>query len=113
MSTMSAMSAMSATAAVNASRPAHVIHPEAVPGHLVTPGAEPIPRATATEKYFRTHHVLRGCSLTVCPGETITILGRSGSGKSTFLRCLNFLEEPSAGFVDIADVEVDAAPLRH
>jgi len=104
---------MGATAAVNASRPVHVIHPVEVPGHLVKPGAEPILRATAIEKYFGTHHVLRGCSMTVFPGETITILGRSGSGKSTFLRCLNFLEEPSAGFVDIADVEVDAAPLRH
>ncbi len=106
------MSAVGAVSAVPTTRPEHVVHPEEVPGHLVKPGAEPILRATAIEKYFGTHHVLRGCSMTVFPGETITILGRSGSGKSTFLRCLNFLEEPSAGFVDIADVEVDAAPLR-
>ena len=106
------MSGVGAVSAAPSTRPEHVVHPEEVPGHLVKPGAEPILRATAIEKYFGTHHVLRGCSMTVFPGETITILGRSGSGKSTFLRCLNFLEEPSAGFVDIADVEVDAAPLR-
>src|SRR5215204_5405570 len=51
------------------------------------------------------------CSMTVYPRETITILGRSGSGKSTFLRCLNFLEEPSAGRIDIDGVVVEASPL--
>ncbi len=90
----------------------HAIHPSETPGHLVAPGAEPVVRATAIEKYFGTAHVLRGCSMTVYPGETITILGRSGSGKSTFLRCLNFLEEPSAGAVEIGAVRVEADPLR-
>jgi ABC-type polar amino acid transport system ATPase subunit len=89
----------------------HVVRPDEVPGKLVKPGAEPIVRATEIEKYFGDNHVLRGCSMTVYPGETITILGRSGSGKSTFLRCLNFLEEPSAGRVDVDGVVVDAAPL--
>jgi len=50
--------------------------------------------------------------MTVYPAETITILGRSGSGKSTFLRCLNFLEEPSAGVVDIDGIRVAGNPLR-
>jgi ABC-type histidine transport system ATPase subunit len=95
-----------------ATAPTHVVDPAEVPGHLVKPGAEPVLRATALEKYFGTHHVLRGCSMTVYPGETITILGRSGSGKSTFLRCLNFLEEPSAGAVDIAGIVALAEPLR-
>jgi ABC-type polar amino acid transport system ATPase subunit len=90
----------------------HVIRPEEVPGHLVKPGAEPIVKATAIEKNFDANHVLRGCSMTVYPGETVTILGRSGSGKSTFLRCLNFLEEPTAGVVDIGGVRVEADPLR-
>jgi polar amino acid transport system ATP-binding protein len=90
----------------------HVIGPAEVPGKLVQPGAEPIVKATAIEKHFDDHHVLRGCSMTVFPGETVTILGRSGSGKSTFLRCLNFLEEPTAGVVDIAGVVVEAEPLR-
>jgi ABC-type polar amino acid transport system ATPase subunit len=97
--------------AATPARPEHVPHPTEVPGHLVPPGAAPIVRATRIEKYFGTNHVLTGCSMTVYPRETVTILGRSGSGKSTFLRCLNFLEEPSAGVVEIDDVAVDAAPM--
>ena len=93
-------------------RPIHEIHPAERRGTLVPTDAEPILRATAIHKYFATNHVLRGCSMTVYPCETITILGRSGSGKSTFLRCVNFLEEPSAGSVDVDGVVVDASPLR-
>ena len=90
----------------------HVIGPAEGPVPLVKPGAEPIVKATAIEKHFDDHHVLRGCSMTVFPGETVPILGRSGSGKSTFLRCLNFLEEPTAGAVEIGGVRVEAEPLR-
>jgi polar amino acid transport system ATP-binding protein len=90
----------------------HVIHPAEVPGALVKAGDEPVLKATAIEKYFGANHVLKGCSMTVYPGEAITILGRSGSGKSTFLRCLNFLEEPSAGVVDIDGIRVAGDPLR-
>jgi ABC-type polar amino acid transport system ATPase subunit len=90
----------------------HGRHPAEVPGKLVKPGAVPILRATDIEKHFGEHHVLKGCSMTVYPGETVTILGRSGSGKSTFLRCLNFLEEPTAGIVDINNIVVGAQPLK-
>ncbi len=48
--------------------------------------------ATDIEKYFGDHHVLRGMSLAVRKHETVMLIGRSGSGKTTFLRCLNFLE---------------------
>ena len=89
----------------------HAIHPAETPGALVKAGAEPVLRATEIEKYFGDNHVLKGCSMTVYPGEAITILGRSGSGKSTFLRCLNFLEEPSAGAVDIDGIRVVGDPL--
>ena len=92
--------------------PVHVIDPAERPGALVKPGAEPILRATDIEKWFARNHVLKGCSMTVYPAETITILGRSGSGKSTFLRCLNFLEEPSGGVVDIDGIRVAGDPLR-
>ena len=90
----------------------HGRHPAEVPGKLVKPGAVPIVRATDIEKHFGEHHVLKGCSMTVYPGETVTILGRSGSGKSTFLRCLNFLEEPTAGVVDVNNIVVGAQPLK-
>jgi polar amino acid transport system ATP-binding protein len=94
-----------------ASRAEHVIDPAERPGALTPPGSDPIVRASAIEKWFGTNHVLRGCSMTVWPRETIAILGRSGSGKSTFLRCLNFLEEPSGGTVNIDDQSVEAMPF--
>ena len=55
---------------------------------------------------------LAGCSLTIKKGEVVAIIGASGSGKSTFLRCLNMLEEPTSGHiyfdgVDLADKKVD------
>jgi polar amino acid transport system ATP-binding protein len=91
--------------------PNHQVDPAETPGNLVPSGADPIVLATGIEKYFGLNHVLRGCSMTVWPRETIAILGRSGSGKSTFLRCLNFLEEPSAGVVTLDGYAVEAMPF--
>ena len=53
-------------------------------------------------KFFGDLHVLRGIDLDIASGEVCVILGPSGSGKSTLLRCLNMLEDISAGrvFVD-------------
>ncbi|ASM75008.1 MULTISPECIES: amino acid ABC transporter ATP-binding protein [Roseobacteraceae] len=61
----------------------------------------PILEVKDLQKYFGTHHVLRGMDLSVSAGETICLLGSSGSGKSTFLRCLNFMEMPSAGTITL------------
>ncbi|XRJ17614.1 ATP-binding cassette domain-containing protein [Bacillus velezensis] len=49
------------------------------------------------QKYFGSHHVLKGINLSVRKGEVVTIIGPSGSGKTTFLRCLNLLERPDEG----------------
>ncbi len=57
-------------------------------------------------KSYGTHEVLKGVDFSACDGEVISILGASGSGKSTFLRCLNLLELPSAGRLRIFDEEV-------
>jgi polar amino acid transport system ATP-binding protein len=72
---------------------------------------EVVVRATAIEKFFGRHHVVRGIDLEVRRHETVMIVGRSGSGKTTFLRCLNFLEEPSAGEVEIAGFRASAKPF--
>jgi histidine transport system ATP-binding protein len=48
-------------------------------------------------KSFGSNEVLRGVSLRAKAGDVISIIGSSGSGKSTFLRCINFLESPNAG----------------
>jgi len=53
-------------------------------------------------------HVLRGIDLEVKTGEVVVILGPSGSGKSTLLRCINFLEEPTAGSIEIDGVVISA-----
>jgi polar amino acid transport system ATP-binding protein len=57
-------------------------------------------------KYFRDLHVLQGISIEVGRGEVVAMIGASGSGKSTFLRCLNRLEEPSSGEVYIDGTEI-------
>jgi len=71
-------------------------------------GEKPIIRVRGLHKYFGPRHVLKGVDLDVMPGEVVVIIGPSGGGKSTFLRCLNFLEEPSAGSIEIDGVEVKA-----
>ena len=55
-------------------------------------------------KAFGDLHVLKGCDLTVRSGEVAVLVGPSGSGKSTLLRCINQLEEPTAGRVLIDGV---------
>ncbi|MEK7688544.1 MAG: amino acid ABC transporter ATP-binding protein [Pseudomonadota bacterium] len=63
-------------------------------------------RVTGLTKRFGTNEVLRGIDLEVRQGERIAILGASGSGKSSLLRCLNFMELPTAGVI-----ELDGQPL--
>jgi ABC-type polar amino acid transport system ATPase subunit len=69
---------------------------------------EPVIRVLGLHKYFGPLHVIRGVDLEVAPAEVVVIIGPSGAGKSTFLRCLNFLEEPSAGSIEIDSVEIRA-----
>ena len=63
-------------------------------------------RVSGLTKRFGANEVLRGIDLDVRQGERIAILGASGSGKSSLLRCLNFMELPTAGVV-----ELDGRPL--
>jgi phosphonate transport system ATP-binding protein len=53
--------------------------------------------------------VLDGIDLTVCEGEFLVVLGRSGAGKTTFLRAINRLVEPTAGTIRVAGREVTGA----
>lgn len=59
-------------------------------------------------KYFGSLHVLRGISTEIRQGEVVVIIGASGSGKSTFLRCLNLLEQPQEGQIFIDGEEITA-----
>ncbi|MFX0541277.1 ABC transporter ATP-binding protein [Roseovarius sp. S4756] len=59
-------------------------------------------KVTDLYKSFGAHDVIKGVSLEAQKGEVIAILGASGSGKSTFLRCINLLETPNSGEVWLA-----------
>jgi len=60
--------------------------------------------AVDLHKAFGTVEVLKGITLDVAQGEVLVLIGRSGSGKSTFLRCVNLLEVPSRGSLRVADL---------
>ncbi|HEV3104999.1 MAG TPA: ATP-binding cassette domain-containing protein, partial [Trinickia sp.] len=57
-------------------------------------------------KRYGDNEVLKGVTLTAKAGDVISIIGASGSGKSTFLRCINFLERPNAGQIVIDGEQV-------
>ena len=59
-------------------------------------------------KNFGKLEVLKGIDLEVKKGEIVVIIGSSGTGKSTLLRCLNYLEKPEEGKITIGDITVDA-----
>ena len=78
---------------------------------------EEIIRTENLTKNFGSLEVLKGISTTIRRGEVVSIIGPSGGGKSTFLRCLNLLEEPSGGKVffkgqDITDKKLDICKFR-
>ena len=63
-------------------------------------------------KSFGDLKILKGISLSLYKGEVISLLGSSGSGKSTFLRCLNLLETPDSGRITLnnEELELKASP---
>ncbi|TMA14712.1 MAG: amino acid ABC transporter ATP-binding protein, partial [Deltaproteobacteria bacterium] len=77
-----------------------------------------IVRVRGLQKSFGTRQVLRGIDAEVARGETIAVVGPSGGGKSTLLRCLNGLTSFDAGTVEVAGLTLapktppDAAALR-
>jgi octopine/nopaline transport system ATP-binding protein len=63
-------------------------------------------------KSFGPLEVLKGVSLTAREGDVVSMIGASGSGKSTFLRCINFLEMPTRGQVIVNGEEISLKPAK-
>ncbi|CAB3760557.1 histidine/lysine/arginine/ornithine ABC transporter ATP-binding protein [Burkholderia puraquae] len=61
-------------------------------------------------KRYGDNEVLKGVSLKANSGDVISVIGSSGSGKSTMLRCINFLEQPNAGRIVVDGEEVRTTP---
>ena len=60
------------------------------------------------KKKFGELEVLKGIDLNIDEGEVVSIIGPSGTGKSTLLRCLNYLETPTEGSITIDDLTITA-----
>lgn len=73
---------------------------------------EPLIQVRDLKKCFGSNTVLEGVTVNIYKGDVVCVIGASGSGKSTFLRCLNLLEEPTGGQIlfegaDITDKKSD------
>lgn len=69
--------------------------------------ANPIVKLDQITKSFGDNQVLKGVSFEVAKGEMIAIIGASGSGKSTALRCIDRLETIDSGSIEVCDIRVD------
>ena len=67
-------------------------------------------RVDGLRKSYGTVEAVRGVSLEVQRGQVVVVIGPSGCGKSTFLRCINLLEEPSAGTLQVGDRSFEFGP---
>jgi histidine transport system ATP-binding protein len=63
-------------------------------------------------KRYGDHEVLKGVSVNARNGDVISLIGASGSGKSTMLRCINFLEQPDAGVITLDGISIEMQPGR-
>ena len=67
---------------------------------------QPIIEVEGLHKRFGKLHVLKGITTSIAKGEVVVVIGPSGGGKSTFLRCLNLLEKPTDGRIWFAGEEI-------
>jgi polar amino acid transport system ATP-binding protein len=74
-----------------------------------SPPMGPLVRVAGLRKSFGHQTVFDGISLDIAKGEVLAIVGPSGSGTSTLLRCINLLEEPDQGVISVGPVSVDCA----
>jgi len=68
-------------------------------------------RVRGLKKDFDKLAVLKGIDVDICKGDVVCVIGASGSGKSTFLRCLNLLEMPTGGSIEFDGVNLTGAKV--
>jgi polar amino acid transport system ATP-binding protein len=79
---------------------------------IVKSNGQPAVVVEDLHKSFGPLEVLKGVSLVAHEGDVVSMIGASGSGKSTFLRCINFLETPTSGKITITGETVAMKPSR-
>lgn len=63
-------------------------------------------------KSFNDHEVLKGIDLDINKGDVVTIIGPSGTGKTTLLRCVNYLEKPDEGEIAFTDFQLNCRSVK-
>lgn len=64
------------------------------------------------QKSYGDNEVLKGISTDINKGEVVAIIGSSGSGKSTFLRCMNLMETPTGGEIHFKDTHINSTNIK-
>ena len=71
--------------------------------------SEELLKIEGLKKSFGKLEVLKGLTTTIKKGEVVVMIGPSGGGKSTFLRCMNLLEQPTEGKIVFDDIDIVSA----
>ena len=77
----------------------------------IIPAADAVIRVRDLKKDFGRLSVLKGIDVDIRKGDVVCVIGASGSGKSTFLRCLNLLEMPSGGSIEFDGIDLTGAKV--
>jgi len=96
---------------MNQSAQALAAYPTDVPAANTSTAAVKL-QVEGIHKRYGDHEVLKGVSVNARNGDVISLIGASGSGKSTMLRCINFLEQPDAGVITLDGISIEMQPGR-
>ena len=77
----------------------------------IIPASDAVIRVRDLKKDFGRLSVLKGIDVDIRKGDVVCVIGASGSGKSTFLRCLNLLEMPSGGSIEFDGIDLTGAKV--
>ena len=77
----------------------------------IIPATDAVIRVRDLKKDFGRLSVLKGIDVDIRKGDVVCVIGASGSGKSTFLRCLNLLENPTGGSIEFDGIDLTGAKV--